>query len=96
MIKLAYSKKKIDFIADSPRSKTSIEEESISKEEIAEEVEQTVFEETGFDLNSGEETIEPTDEETNTLKEEEDKEEPEILPDDISNGPTEDPRGRNS
>ena len=89
--KVGLLQEKIDFIADSPRSKTSIEEESISKEEIAEEVEQTVFEETGFDLNSGEETIEPTDEETNTLKEEEDKEEPEILPDDISNDPTEDP-----
>ena len=89
--KVGLLQEKIDFIADSPRSKTSIEEESISKEEIAEEVEQTVFEETGFDLNSDEETIEPTDEETNTLKEEEDKEEPEILPDDISNDPTEDP-----
>ena len=87
--KVGLLQEKIDFIADSPRSKTSIEEESISKEEIAEEVEQTVFEETGFDLNSGEETIEPTDEETNTLKEEE--KETEILPDDISNDPTEDP-----
>ena len=87
--KVGLLQEKIDFIADSPRSKTSIEEESISKEEISEEVEQTVFEETGFDLNSGEETIEPTDEETNTLKEEE--KETEILPDDISNDPTEDP-----
>ena len=74
--KVGLLQEKINFIADRPRSKTSIEEESISKEERAEEVEQTVFEETGFDLNSGEETIEPTDEETNTLKEEEDKEEP--------------------
>lgn len=88
--KVGLLQEKIDFIADSPRSKTSIEEESISKEEISEEVEQTVFEETGFDLNSGEETIEPTDEETNTLKEEE--KETEILPDDISNDPTEDPK----
>ena len=87
--KVGLLQEKIDFIADSPRSKTSIEEESISKKEIAQEVEQTVFEETGFDLNSGEETIEPSDEETNTLKEEE--KEPEILPDDISNDPTEDP-----
>ena len=87
--KVGLLQEKIDFIADSPRSKTSIEEESSSKEEIAQEVEQTVFEETGFDLNSGEETIEPTDEETNTLKEEE--KETKILPDDISNDPTEDP-----
>ncbi|MDG1131305.1 MAG: hypothetical protein P8N21_01300, partial [Opitutales bacterium] len=88
--KVGLLQEKIDFIADSPRSKKSIEEESISKEEIAEEVEQTVFEETGFDLNSGEETIEPTDEKTNTLKEEE--KETEILPDDISNDPTDDPK----
>jgi len=87
--KVGLLQEKIDFIADSPRSKTSIEEESSSKEEIAQEVEQTVFEETGFDLNSGEETIEPTDEETNTLKEEE--KETKILPDDISNDPTHDP-----
>ena len=89
--KVGLLQEKIDFIADSPRSKTSIEEEPISKEEIAEEVEQTVFEETGFDLNSDEETIEPFDEETNTHKEEE--EETEILPDDISNNPTEDQEG---
>ena len=81
--KVGLLQEKIDFIADSPRSKTSIEEEPISKEEIAEEVEQTVFEETVFDLNS--------DEETNTHKEEE--EETEILPDDISNNPTEDQEG---
>lgn len=89
--KVGLLQEKIDFIADSPRSKTSIEDEPISKEEIAEEVEQTVFEETGFDLNSDEETIEPFDEETNTHKEEE--EETEILPDDISNNPTEDQEG---
>ena len=81
--KVGLLQEKSDFIADSPRSKTSIEEEPISKEEIAEEVEQTVFEETGFDLNS--------DEETNTHKEEE--EETEILPDDISNNPTKDQEG---
>lgn len=89
--KVGLLQEKIDFIADSSRSKTSIEEAPISKEEIAEEVEQTVFEETGFDLNSDEETIEPFDEETNTHKEEE--EETEILPDDISNNPTEDQEG---
>lgn len=89
--KVGLLQEKIDFIADSPRSKTSIEDEPISKEEIAEEVEQTVFEETGFDLNSDEETIEPFDEETNTHKEEE--EETEILLDDISNNPTEDQEG---
>ena len=89
--KVGLLQEKIDFIADSPRSKTSIEDKPISKEEIAEEVEQTVFEETGFDLNSDEETIEPFDEETNTHKEEE--EETEILPDDISNNPTEDQEG---
>jgi hypothetical protein len=87
--KVGLLQEKIDFIADSPRRKTSIEEEPISNKEIAEEVEQTVFEETGFGLKSDEETIEPSDEETNTLKEEE--EETEILPDDISNDPTENP-----
>ena len=87
--KVGLLQEKIDFIAESPRRKTSIEEEPISNKDIAEEVEQTVFEETGFDLKSDEETIEPSDEETNTLKEEE--EETEILPDDISNDPTEDP-----
>ncbi|MDG1356433.1 MAG: hypothetical protein P8P90_09340, partial [Opitutales bacterium] len=90
--KVGLLQEKIDFIADSPRSKTSSEEEPISKEEIAEEVELTVFEETGFDLNSDDETILPSDEETNTLNKEEDKKEPEILTDDISNNPTDDPK----
>ena len=88
--KVGLLQEKIDFIADSPQSKTPIEKDPIIKEMIAEEVEQTAIEETGFHLNSDDEAIEPSIEEVNTLKEEE--EEPEILPDDISNDPTEDPK----
>jgi hypothetical protein len=88
--KVGLLQEKIDFIADSPQSKTPIEKDPIIKEMIAEEVEQTAIEETGFHLNSDDEAIETSIEEVNTLKEEE--EEPEILPDDISNDPTEDPK----
>ena len=88
--KVGLLQEKIDFIADSPQSKTPIEKDPIIKEMIAEEVEQTAIEETGFHLNSDDEAIEPSIEEVNTLNEEE--EEPEILPDDISNDPTEDPK----
>jgi hypothetical protein len=88
--KVGLLQEKIDFIADSPQSKTPIEKDPIIKERIAEEVEQTAIEETGFHLNSDDEAIETSIEEVNTLKEEE--EEPEILPDDISNDPTEDPK----
>ena len=88
--KVGLLQEKIDFIADSPQGKTPIEKDPIIKEMIAEEVEQTAIEETGFHLNSDDEAIEPSIEEVNTLKEEE--EEPEILPDDISNDPTEDPK----
>ena len=86
--KVGLLQEKIDFIADSPQSKPPIEKDSIIKEKIAEKGEQTVIEETGFDLKSDDEAIEPSVEEANSHKEEELK----ILPDDISNDPTDDPK----
>ncbi|MDC0646189.1 hypothetical protein OAP38_00400 [Opitutales bacterium] len=88
--KVGLLQEKVDFIADSPQGKTPIEKDPIVKEKITEEVEQTAIEEIGFDLNSDDKLIEPSFEEANTLKEEE--EEPEILPDDISNDQIEDPK----
>ena len=86
--KVGLLQEKIDFIADSPQSKPPIEKDSIIKEKIAEKGEQTVIEETGFDLKSDDEAMEPSVEEANSHKEEELK----ILPDDISNDPTDDPK----
>lgn len=86
--KVGLLQEKIDFIADSPKSKPPIQKDSIIKEKIAEKGEQTVIEETGFDLKSDDEAIEPSVEEANSHKEEELK----ILPDDISNDPTDDPK----
>ena len=88
--KVGLLQEKVDFIADSPQGKTPIEKDPIVKEKITEEVEQTAIEEIDFDLNSDDKLIEPSIEEANTLKEEE--EEPEILPDDISNDQIEDPK----
>ena len=88
--KVGLLQEKVDFIADSPQGKTPIEKDPIVKEKITEEVEQTTIEEIDFDLNSDDKSIEPPIEEANTLKEKE--EEPEILPDDISNDPIEDPK----
>ena len=86
--KVGLLQEKIDFIADSPQSKPPIEKDSIIKEKIAKKGEPTVIEETGFDLKSDDEAIEPSVEEANSHKEEELK----ILPDDISNDPTDDPK----
>ena len=86
--KVGLLQEKIDFIADSPQSKPFTEKDSIIKEKIAEKGEQTVIEETGFDLKSDDEAMEPSVEEANSHKEEELK----ILPDDISNDPTDDPK----
>ena len=86
--KVGLLQEKIDFIADSPQSKPPIEKDLIIKEKIAEKGEQTVIEETGFDLKSDDEAMEPSVEEANSHKEEELK----ILTDDISNDPTDDPK----
>jgi hypothetical protein len=86
--KVGLLQEKIDFIAVIPQSKTSIEKDSNIIEKIAKEGEQTVIEETGFDLKSDDETIEPSVEEANTHK----KEELESLPDVISNDPTDGPK----
>jgi hypothetical protein len=88
--KVGLLQEKIDVIANRPQSKKTIEKDPIIKEKIAEEVEQTAIEENGFDLNSDDKSIDPSVEEANTHKKEE--EEPIILPDDISNDPTEDPK----